>query len=125
MGAKENLKESLKSFLEAGEREAGERIETWRSVVANGRVEDSSYQTTLALLGPSIFRQHAQGHIASSGKVPERTNLVGVPARVALAKLRFTFHDGSVVHFDLPSDHKAAEFAADIQGLLLPAPTAA
>ena len=154
MGAKENLKESLKSFLEAGE-----RIETWRSVVANGRVEDSSYQTTLALLGPSIFSQHAQGHIASSGEVPERTNLVVVtdrrvlwckksrlnsevtvggsdslgslhtvsvvPARVALAKLRFTFHDRSVAHFDLPSDHKAAEFATDIQCLLLPAPTPA
>jgi hypothetical protein len=48
-----------------------------------------------------------------------------VPARVALAKLRFTFHDRCVAHFDLPSDHKAAEFAGDIQRLLRPAPTTA
>ena len=154
MGTKENLEEALDLILEAGE-----LIEAWRSVVANGSVEDPAYQTTLALLGPSVFNRHAQGDIASSGEVPDRTNLVVVtdrrvlwcnksrlngevtgggsdslgslhmvsivPARVALAKLRFTFHDRSIVHFDLPSDHKAAEFAADIQGLLLPAPTAA
>ena len=83
MGAKENLKESLKSFLEAGE-----RIETWRSVVANGRVEDSSYQTTLALLGPSIFSRHAQGHIASSGEVPERTTSWSSPIAVSCGARR-------------------------------------
>ena len=42
-----------------------------------------------------------------------------VPARIALAKLRFVFHDRSVVQFDLPSDHKAQEFAADINELLI------
>jgi hypothetical protein len=154
MGNKEQLAAALESVLEAGE-----RIEAWRPVVANGRVEDSAYQTTLALLGPSVFSRHAQGAIANSGEMPDRTNLVIVtdrrvlwcnksrfngeivvggsdslgslhlvsvtPARIALAKLLFTFHDRSVVQFDLPSDHKAAEFATDIQRLLLRVPTAA
>ena len=43
-----------------------------------------------------------------------------VPARIALAKLKFLFHDGSVVQFDLPSDHKAEQFANDIQPVLQP-----
>ena len=42
------------------------------------------------------------------------------PARIALAKLKFVFHDGSVVQFDLPSDHKAEQFANDIQPVLQP-----
>ena len=70
MGTKENLEEALDLILEAGE-----LIEAWRSVVANGSVEDPAYQTTLALLGPSVFNRHAQGDIASSGEVPDRTNL--------------------------------------------------
>lgn len=154
MSSKEQLEEALEFVLEPGE-----NIEAWRPVVANGRVEDSAYQTTLALLGPSVFSRHAQGAIANSGEMPERTNLVVVtdrrvlwcnksrfngeiivggsdslgslhtvsiiPARIALAKLRFTFHDRSVVQFDLPSDHKATEFATDIQRLLVRMPTAA
>ena len=48
-----------------------------------------------------------------------------VPARIALAKLRFTFHDWSIVEFDLPSDHRAAEFAEDVTGLLGRVPSAA
>lgn len=48
-----------------------------------------------------------------------------VPARIALAKLRFTFADWSVVQFDLPSDHRAADFANDIMKLLLRVPAVA
>ncbi len=154
MGAKEHLEESLAELLEPGE-----VIEAWRPVVANGRIEDSAYQTTLALLGPSVFSGAACGAVTGGGEMPERTNLIVVtdrrvvwcnksrfngevtvggsdslgalhsidivPARIALAKLRFVFHDRSVVNFDLPSDHKAAEFANDIQRLLLRVPTAA
>lgn len=40
------------------------------------------------------------------------------PAKVALAKLCFVFRDQSILEFDLPSDHKSAEFVADIEGLL-------
>ncbi len=154
MSAKEHLEESLAELLEPGE-----SIEAWRPVVANGRIEDSAYQTTLALLGPSVFSGAARGAVTGDGEMPERTNLIVltdrrvvwcnksrfngevtvggsdslgalhnvdiVPARIALAKLRFVFHDRSVVNFDLPSDHKAAEFATDIQRLLLRVPTAA
>lgn len=42
-----------------------------------------------------------------------------LPARVALAKLRFTFHDRSVVQFDLPSDHRAEEFTVELGQVLL------
>ncbi len=154
MGSKEHLEEALALMLEPGE-----TIEAWRPVVANGKVEDSAYQTTLALLGPSVFSGAARGAVTSGGAMPDRTNLVVVtdrrvlwcnksrfngevavggsdslgalhtvdivPARIALAKLRFVFHDRSVVQFDLPSDHKANEFAADIQRLLLRVPSAA
>ena len=147
MGAKDQLTESLALHLEPGE-----ELRAWRPVVANAKVEDSAYETTLALLGPSAFRGASLGAVTGSGEMPDRTNLVIVtdrrvlwcnksrftgeiivggsdhlgairtvdilPARIALAKLRFMFHDRSVVQFDLPSDHKADEFAADIKRLL-------
>ncbi len=153
MGTKQHLEEALVGMLEPGE-----MITAYRPVVANGRVEDSAYRTTLALLGPSVFSGAANGAVTSGGEMPNRTNLVIVtdrrvlwcnksrfngevvvggsdslgslrkveivPARIALAKLRFVFHDNSVVQFDLPSDHKAPEFAGDIQRLLR-LPTAA
>ena len=48
-----------------------------------------------------------------------------VSARIALAKMRFTFADWSVAQFDLPSDHRATDFANDIMKLLLRVPAAA
>ena len=142
MGTKDQLTEALSFTLEPGE-----TIHAWRPVVANGKVEDSAYETTLALLGP----ERLSGCLSRRGdrlaaRCPNRTNLVVVtdrrvlwcnksrftgdivvggsdhlgalhtvdivlPARIALAKLRFMFHDRSVVQFDLPSDHKANEFA--------------
>lgn len=154
MGTKDQLTEALSFSLEPGE-----TIQAWRPVVANGKVEDSAYQTTLALLGPSAYRAATRGVVANTGEMPNRTNLVVVtdrrvlwcnksringdivvggsdhlgalhsvdivPARIALAKLRFMFHDRSVVQFDLPSDHKAGDFAMDIQRLLLRQPVAA
>ncbi len=147
MGTKDQLTDALALHLEPGE-----EIRAWRPVVANAKVEDSAYETTLALLGPSAFRGASLGAVTGSGEMPDRTNLVIVtdrrvlwcnksrftgeiivggsdhlgalhtvdilPARIALAKLRFMFHDRSVVQFDLPSDHKADEFAADIKRLL-------
>ena len=154
MGTKDQLSEALAFTLEPGE-----EIRAWRPVVANAKVEDSAYQTTLALLGPSAFLAATRGAVTASGEMPDRTNLVVVtdrrvlwcnksrftneivvggsdhlaslhtidivPARIALAKLRFLFHDRSVVQFDLPSDHKAQEFANDIQRLLVRQPIAA
>ena len=146
----------------AADEETGDQDAQWALVgrvanddgvpVANAKVEDRAYETTLAMLGPSVFRGAAQGAVTGNGTLPHRTNLVVVtdrrilwcsksrlstdiavggadslgavrdaevvPARVALAKLRFTFHDYSVVSFDLPSDHRAGEFAADIMRLL-------
>ena len=147
MGTKDQLTDALALHLEPGE-----EIRAWRPVVANAKVEDSAYETTLALLGPSAFRGASLGAVTGSGEMPDRTNLVIVtdrrvlwcnksrftgeivvggsdhlgalhtvdilPARIALAKLRFMFHDRSVVQFDLPSDHKANEFADDINRLL-------
>ena len=138
--------------------EPGERVEAFRPVVA-GKVEDRAYETTLALLGPSVFSRAANGAMTGEGTMPNRTNLVVVtdrrvlwcnkarigneivvggsdslgavhsvevvPARIALAKLRFTFADWSVAQFDLPSDHRANEFVDDIRKLLLRVPAAA
>ena len=154
MGTKDQLTDALALHLEPGE-----EIRAWRPVVANAKVEDSAYQTTLALLGPSAYRAASRGAVTNGGEMPNRTNLVVVtdrrvlwcnksringeivvggsdhlgalhsvdivPARIALAKLRFMFHDRSVVQFDLPSDHKAGEFATDIQRLLTRQPVAA
>lgn len=154
MGTKRQLEATLSDALDAGE-----AIRAWRPVVSNGRVEDSAYHTTLALLGPSVFTGAAAGTVTGAGAMPRSTNLVVVtdrrvlwchkarlsndttvlgadslaavntvefvPARVALAKLRFTFHDCSVVQFDLPSDHKAVDFVSDIRTLLGTVPTAA
>jgi hypothetical protein len=147
MGTKQQLESALEAQLDAGE-----QVKAWRPVVTNGRVEDSAYQTTLALLGPSVFAGAAGGTVTGDGTMPRSTNLVVVtdrrllwcsksrmsnetvalgsdslatvdsvefvPARIVLAKLRFIFHDRSVVQFDLPSDHKATEFADDISTLL-------
>ena len=71
MGTKEHLTEALELVLEAGE-----RIEAWRPVVANGRVEDSAYQTTLALLGPSVFSGRVAGGWAAQ-EVGHGTGFVG------------------------------------------------
>ncbi|MEZ5168228.1 MAG: hypothetical protein R2695_17760 [Acidimicrobiales bacterium] len=154
MSTKGQIEEALGSALEPGE-----RVEAWRPVVANGKVEDRAYETTLALLGPSVFKTASAGAMTGEGAMPNHTNLVVVtdrrvlwcnkgrignqitvggfdalgavhkvdivPARIALAKLRFTFADWSVVQFDLPSDHRASEFAADIMRLLLRVPAAA
>jgi len=154
MSTREQIEEGLGQTLEPGE-----RVEAFRPVVAGGKVEDRTYETTLALLGPSVFNSAAQGAMTGEGTMPNRTNLVVVtdrrvlwchkgrmgneimvggtdslgavhqvdivPARIALAKLRFTFADWSVVQFDLPSDHRATEFANDIMKLLLRVPAAA
>jgi hypothetical protein len=154
MSTRDQIEQSLQSVLEPGE-----RVEAFRPVVANGKVEDRAYETTLALLGPSVFSSASQGAMTGDGSMPKSTNLVVitdrrvlwcnksrigneiavggsdslgavhsvdiVPARIALAKLRFTFADWSVVQFDLPSDHRATEFANDIMKLLLRIPTAA
>ena len=147
MGTKQQMETELEDVLEPGE-----TIEAWRPVVANAKVEDGAYETTLAMLGPSVFSGAATGAVTGDGALPHHTNLViitdrrvlwcnksrlsneieiggsdslaavrqveTVAARIALAKLRFTFHDYSVVSFDLPSDHRAAEFASDIMRLL-------
>lgn len=154
MSSREGIEQALRPMLEAGE-----RVEAFRPVVAGGKVEDRAYETTLAMLGPSVFSSASQGAVVGDGAMPNRTNLVVVtdrrvlwchkarmgsdiavggsdplgalhrveivPARIALAKIRFTFADWSVVQFDLPSDHRAAEFAQDIMQLLVRTPTAA
>jgi hypothetical protein len=154
MSTREQIEDALRDTLEPGE-----RIEAFRPVVAGGKVEDRAYDTTLALLGPSVFSRASSGSMTGDGEMPDRTNLVVVtdrrvlwchkgrigneigiggsdslgavhqvdivPARIALAKLRFTFADWSVVQFDLPSDHRAADFANDIMKLLLRVPAAA
>ena len=154
MGTRQQIEAALESVLEPGE-----TIQAWRPVAPHAKIEDRAYETTLALLGPSVFSGAARGAIASDGKTPQRTNLVVVtdrrilwcnksrwsneivvggadslgvvqrvdivPARIALAKLRFTFHDFSVVQLDLPSDHRAKDFADDINRLLQRVPTAA
>ncbi|MEM7140706.1 MAG: hypothetical protein AAF548_06690 [Actinomycetota bacterium] len=153
MSTTEQIQEALGTVLEPGE-----RVEAFRPVVA-GKVEDRAYETTLALLGPSVFSRAASGSMTGDGAMPTRTNLVVVtdrrvlwchkarigneiivggtdslgavhkveivPARIALAKLRFTFADWSVAQFDLPSDHRATDFANDIMKLLLRVPAAA
>ena len=50
MGTKDQLSEALAFTLEPGE-----EIRAWRPVVANAKVEDSAYQTTLALLGLGLL----------------------------------------------------------------------
>ena len=153
MGTKRQIKAALETALEPGE-----SIEAWRPVVANAKVEEGSFETTLALLGPSVFIGAAHGAVTADGAVPARTNLVVVtdrrilwcnksrlsneialggadplgaiqhvdivPARIALAKLRFTFHDSSVAQLDLPSDHGAEAFADQIVQLLWQVPSA-
>lgn len=154
MSTREQIEQALSTALEPGE-----RVEAFRPVVAGGKVEDRAYETTLAMLGPSVFSSASQGAMTGDGAMPNRTNLVVVtdrrvlwcqkgrigneiavggsdslgavhqvdivPARIALAKLRFTFADWSVVQFDLPSDHRATDFANDIMKLLLRVPSAA
>ena len=154
MSTREQIEKALRTMLGPGE-----RVEAVRAVVANGKVEGRAYQTTLALLGPSVFNSAARGAMTGEGSIPRSTNLVVVtdrrvlwcnksriggeivvsgsdslgavddveivPARIALAKLRVTFADRSVVMFDLPSDHRAAEFADHVQKLLRRVPVAA
>jgi hypothetical protein len=154
MSTHEQIEHALAATLEPGE-----KVEAFRPVVTGGKVEDRAYETTLALLGPSVFSSASTGAMTGDGAMPNRTNLVVVtdrrvlwcqkgrigneivvggsdslgalhqvdivPARIALAKLRFTFADWSTVQFDLPSDHRASEFVDDIMKLLLRVPTAA
>jgi hypothetical protein len=154
MSTRDQIEEALNGMLEPGE-----RVSAFRPVVANGKVEDRAYETTLALLGPSVFSSASQGAMTGEGAMPKDTNLVVVtdrrvlwcqkgrigndivvggsdslgavhkaeivPARIALAKLKFTFADWSVVQFDLPSDHRAPDFANDIMKLLGRLPAAA
>jgi hypothetical protein len=153
MSTKQQIQSALGSILEPGE-----RLVAWRPVVANGKVGEGAFETTLALLGPSVYARSSTGAVTGEGAMPDRTNLVVVtdrrvlwcnksriggditvggedplgavhrveivPARVALAKLKFTFADWSIVQFDLPSDHRAREFADDITTLLAQVPTA-
>ena len=153
MSTAEQIQDALSTVLEPGE-----RVEAFRPVVS-GKTEDRAYETTLALLGPSVFNRAANGAMTGDGAMPTKTNLVVVtdrrvlwchkarigneiivggsdslgavhqveiiPARIALAKLRFTFADWSVAQFDLPSDHRATDFANDIMKLLLRVPAAA
>ncbi|MEQ8842824.1 MAG: hypothetical protein RIB98_17730 [Acidimicrobiales bacterium] len=154
MSTRDQIEDALRHALEPGE-----RVEAFRPVVAGGKVEDRAYETTLALLGPSVFNQAPKGAMTGEGAMPNRTNLVVVtdrrvlwchkgrignevaicgsdslgavhqveivPARIALAKIRFTFADWSVAQFDLPSDHRANDFANDILRLLLRVPATA
>lgn len=146
---KDQIEDALRSELEPGE-----TVVAFRPVVANGKVEDAAFETSLALLGPSVFSVAAQGSVTGDGSVPKSTNLMVVtdrrvlwcnkgrigndisiggsdalgavhdvqivPARIALAKIRITFADHSVVQFDLPSDHRADEFVADVTGTRVP-----
>ncbi len=147
MGTKQPVDVTLELALEPGE-----TVEASRPVASHAKIEGRAFETTLALLGPSVFSGAARGAVTASGELPEHTNFVVVtdrrvlwcnksrfsneiavggadslgtlrrvdivPARIALAKVRFTFHDDSVVQIDLPSDHRAEEFALDITGLL-------
>ena len=79
MGTKDRLIEALSFTLEPGE-----TIQTWRPVVTNGKVAESTYQTTLALLGPSAYCAATRGAVASVGEMPSRTNLVVVTDRRVL-----------------------------------------
>ena len=76
MGTKQQLEAALTDELEPGE-----AVEAWRPVVANGRVKDSAYETTLALLGPSVFSGAARGTVTGDGAMPRSTNLVVVTDR--------------------------------------------
>lgn len=139
MGMKQQITEALSAKLEPGE-----HVLTWRQVVANAKIDSGDFDTTLALLGPSVYVAAIAGAVVGQGSLPARTNLVVVTdrrllwcsknrlgneivvggadplgalataeivaARIALAKLRFTFRDGSSVQFDLPSDHRVDEF---------------
>lgn len=154
MGTNKQITDALGSQLEPGE-----KVIASRPVVANAKIEDGTFETTLALLGPSVFVAAGAAAIVGGGTLPERTNLVVVTdrrvlwctkgrlsseieiggsdplgavhrvevvaARIALAKLRFKFHDRSVVQFDLPSDHKAEEFIEAVTELLGPVQSAA
>ena len=154
MSTRQQIEDALSAELEPGE-----RVEAFRPVVAGGKVEDRTFETTLALLGPSVFSSASSGAMTGLGAMPNRTNLVVVtdrrvlwcnknrigsdivvggsdslgalhqieiiPARIVLAKLRFTFADGSLVQFDLPSDHRVDEFADDVTQLIVPVRTAA
>lgn len=153
MSTTEQIRDALQTVLEPGE-----RVEAFRSVVT-AKVEERTYETSLAMLGPSVFNRAAGGSMTGDGAVPDRTNFVvvtdrrllwchksrlgneitvggsdslgalaaveSVPARVALAKLRFVFADRAVAQFDLPSDHRIDDFVADVSRLLPGMSTAA
>ena len=76
MSTPEQIEEALRTMLDPGE-----RVEAARSVVAKGRVEDRAFQTTLAMLGPSVFNSAADGAMTGEGAIPRSTNLVVVTDR--------------------------------------------
>lgn len=154
MGTNQDLEAALIDELEPGE-----RVHAWRTVVANGRVDDGDFETNLALLGPAVYAGAAAGTVTADRMVPKSTNLVVItdrrilwcrkprfsgapellgadslatvgsvevdPARIALAKLRITFHDRTVARFDLPTDHKVDEFLTSTLGIIGTATVAA
>jgi hypothetical protein len=79
MSTKQQIESALETSLEPGE-----TIVAWRPVATNGKVDDRPYETTLALLGPSVFARSAAGAVTNDGTVPERTNLVVVTDRRVL-----------------------------------------
>lgn len=155
MSSREQIEDELQGALAPGE-----RVQSWRQVVS-GKVEDAAFETSLAMLGPSVFSGATHGAMTGAGSLPRNTNMVVVtdrrllwchkgligneisvggsdplgalravelvPARIVLAKVRFVFVDHSVVQFDLPSDHRATEFADEVMDLIAPGllPTAA
>ena len=79
MSTREQVEQALSATLEPGE-----RVEAFRPVVAGGKVEDRAYETTLAMLGPSVFSSASQGAMTGEGAMPDRTNLVVVTDRRVL-----------------------------------------
>ena len=55
MSTREQIEQALSGTLGPGE-----RVEAFRPVVAGGKGEDRAYETTLALLGPSVFSSAQQ-----------------------------------------------------------------
>lgn len=70
MGTKEHLEESLHAELASGE-----FIVAWRPVLSNSRVSGPGYVTSLALLGPAVYRASIHGVVSSGGEFPDHVNL--------------------------------------------------
>jgi len=91
------------------------------SIVRTGEVPDGT--NTVAVTDRRLLWCH-KGRLSGEPTVLGSDWLavvIGVefkPARIALAKLVLAFHDGRQVTFDLPSDHKAAEFVDGLRTLI-------